>query len=92
MFNPEFYVDLVNAEFATQLSAPIDVVQLTSRHPRILVRIEEYLKQHPLKSGQFSHYRPARYFSENVKQLAGKIPAEAKLRFNEAFTALNKLI
>lgn len=92
MFNPEFYIDLVNAEFATQLSKPINVTQLTSQHPRILVRIEEYLKLHPLKSGKFSHYRPARYFSENIKQLAGNITIETKKRFSEAFTALNKLI
>ena len=92
MFKPEFYIDLVNAEFATQLSKPIEVTQLTSQHPRILVRIEEYLKQHPLKSGQFSHFRPARYFSENVTRSVGNIPAETKNYFSEAFTALNKLI
>lgn len=92
MFTPEFYIDLVNAEFAAQLPKSIDITQLTSKHPRILVRIEEYLKQHPLKSGQFSHFRPARYFSENATQLALSIPAETKKRFNEAFAALNKLI
>lgn len=92
MFTPEFYIDLVNTEFAAQLPKSIDITQLTSKHPRVLVRIEEYLKQHPLKSGQFSHFRPARYFSENASQLALSIPAETKNRFNEAFVALNKLI
>jgi len=92
MFNPDFYIDLVNEEFKKQLSTPIVLTQLASKHPRILVRIEEYLKLHPLKSGQFSHYRPARYFSENVKAISGNIPTETKKRFSEAFAALNKLI
>lgn len=92
MFTQDFYIYLVNAEFAAQLSTPIDTAQLASKYPRILVRIEEYLKLHPLKSGQFSHYRPARYFTENIKLLAGKISTETKQRFNDAFAALNKLI
>lgn len=92
MFNPEFYIDLVSAEFAKQLSTPIDIAQLTSRNPRILVRIEEYLKSNPMKSGQFSHYRPARYFSENIQKLAGNISQPTKERFSAAFAALNKLI
>jgi len=42
-----------------------------------------------MKSGSFSHYRPARYFAENSDKLAKKLPKEAKDRFAAAFAALN---
>lgn len=92
MFTPAFYVDLVNAEFSAQLATPLTVTALASKHPRILQRLEEYFDKHPLAQGKFSHYRPARYFSENLKKLAKKTPAEAKDRFEQAFRALNALI
>jgi hypothetical protein len=50
------------------------------------------LEEHPLKDGNFSHYRAARYFSENSKKLAKKLPKEAKDSFEAAFKALSALI
>jgi predicted ATP-dependent endonuclease of OLD family len=92
MFGAEFYVDLVNAEFEAQLAAPIDLKALKSKEPRILQWLEKYFEEHPLKDGNFSHYRPARYFSENSKKLAKKLPKEAKDSFEAAFQALNALL
>lgn len=92
MFGAAFYVDLVNAEFASQLAVPIDITKLTSRSPRIVVRIEQYLSEQPLKKGQFSYYRPARNFNENIKKLGRKLPPEAKQRFADAFDALNSIL
>lgn len=92
MFGAEFYVGLVNAEFAAQLGGEIDVKALKSKEPRILQRLEKYFAEHPMKEGVFSHYRPARYFSENSKKQASKLPKEAKDRFEAAFKKLNALI
>jgi predicted ATP-dependent endonuclease of OLD family len=92
MFGAEFYVELVNAEFASQLSMPIDTCKLNLKIPRILVSLEQYISENPLKSGQFHHYRPARYFNENTKELAKKIPDDVKKRFADAFDALNALL
>ena len=92
MFGTEIYVDLVNAEFEAQLAAPIDLKALKSKEPRVLQRLEKYFEEHPLKDGNFSHYRPARYFSENSKKLAKKLPKEAKDNFEAAFQALNALL
>jgi hypothetical protein len=92
MFGAEFYVELVNAEFASQLSTPIDTCKLNLKIPRILVSLEQYICDHPLKSGQFHHYRPARYFNENIKELTKKIPDDVKKRFADAFDALNALL
>jgi hypothetical protein len=92
MFGEAFYLTLVNAEYKSELQAPISVADLASGHPRVVRRIEEVIAKHPLKRGQFSHFRPARYFAERIGELETQIPAEAKDRFEAAFRALNGLL
>ncbi|CCE11941.1 conserved hypothetical protein [Bradyrhizobium sp. STM 3843] len=92
MFGADFYLGLINAEFAHQLRSEIEVKALKSKEPRILQRLEKYLVDNPLKEGAFSHYRPARYFNEHSRNLATKLPREAKDRFEAAFKALNALL
>jgi hypothetical protein len=65
MFDPQFYLDLVNAEYSKELQKPIALTDL-GKHPRILVNIENHLKANPLQTGSFNHYRPARYFVEHI--------------------------
>jgi predicted ATP-dependent endonuclease of OLD family len=90
MFDEAFYLRLVNEEFANALTAKVKTKDLTSRAPRILVRLEAFLSQNPLKAGQFSHYRPARYFAEKVTALS--VPTTTLDRFEAAFKALNGLL
>ncbi|MER9915406.1 MULTISPECIES: AAA family ATPase [unclassified Mesorhizobium] len=92
MFGADFFVDLVNSEFASQLNAPLDAKKLVSKHPRILRRLEDHFDKHPMKTGSFNHFRPARHFNENIKKLAKKVPKEAKDRFEAAFKKLNALL
>jgi predicted ATP-dependent endonuclease of OLD family len=92
MFERDFYVQLVNAEFAIQLKAPIDRATLNAKDPRILRVIEEWLEANPLKSGKFGHYRSARYFAENVTTLWPKVSDATKDRFEAAFKRLNSLL
>jgi hypothetical protein len=91
MFDRQFYLDLVNAEYTAELQQPIALADL-GQHPRILVNIEEHLKVHPLKAGGFNHYRPARYFAENIATLGPKLDAATLDRFEAAFKALNGLL
>ena len=92
LFDRTFYVDIVNREYAAQLAEPIDSEKLNSKEPRTLRAIETHLRANPLKSGTFGHYRPARYFSENVSTLWRGVSDEVKNRFEEIFIALNKLL
>lgn len=93
MFDEDFYLSLVNAEFKNQLSKSISKSALTSKSPRIVRRIEEFLSSNAMKGdGQFSHYRPARFFSENVGDLASKISSDCLDRFEAAFKRLNSLL
>lgn len=92
MFERDFYLDLVNSEFAGQLKSKIALGKLNANEPRTLRAIEGWLAENPLKSGSFGHYRPARYFTENLVSLWPKVSAETKDRFEAAFKHLNTLL
>ncbi|HEX3571043.1 MAG TPA: AAA family ATPase [Acidobacteriaceae bacterium] len=92
MFDRDFYVALVNAEFAKELKRPIDPAKLNAKDPRTLRVIGAYLDSNPLKSGSFGHYRPARYFSENAGTLWARVSDATKDRFEAAFKQLNALL
>ncbi|WP_217272242.1 hypothetical protein [Sphingopyxis sp. BSNA05] len=92
MFEVSFYIGLVNAEFSDQLSTKITKAKLNQKLPRILKAIEEFLKDEPLSFGKFGHFRPARYFNENLGKLESKLSDDTKNRFEEAFKRLNSLI
>ena len=87
MFDADFYLGLVSEEFSCELK-PGD---LKSRHPRMVVRLEEYFATNPLpKGGKFNHYRPARLLVEKAATAA--IPHGTLDRFEAAFKALNALL
>lgn len=93
MFEIDFYLKLVNAEYKNSLTQQIKVSDLKSNLPRITQMFEEYFEKNSMKdSTSFNHYRPARYFSENIDKLEKEISDETLNRFEKAFVTLNKLI
>jgi hypothetical protein len=93
MFDPDFYLSLVNTEFKSSLSKPITAADLKSKKPRILDKLEDHFKANPMKTGAtFSHYRPARYLSENTAKLKDQVSDETLERFEKAFKELNGLL
>jgi predicted ATP-dependent endonuclease of OLD family len=93
MFTPSLYISFINAEYSAQMNSAIDESQLNNRLPRIVLRLEEYFKNNPLKDGlTFNHYRPARYFAERIRDIKQSIPDIVLKRFEDAFKALNSLL
>lgn len=93
MFDNGFYVKLVNSEYKDALAKNITVGDLPKGGDRILPRIEKWLDDQPLKgNATFSHYRPARYFAENMGSLESKISDATLDRFEDAFKAINALL
>jgi hypothetical protein len=93
MFDLEFYLKLVNAEYAMGLQRPIEVNDLALRGHRTLPAIERHLQSHPLRNGEtFNHYRPARYFLENAAVLMAELSEPTLSRFEAASKALNALL
>jgi hypothetical protein len=92
MFSAGLYLKLVNGEFAKDLGNPIAEADLPAG-ARILVRVEQFLGAKPLGgSAKFSHYRPARYFTENSAALRGDLDVATLDRFEAAFKTLNALL
>jgi predicted ATP-dependent endonuclease of OLD family len=91
MFEPDFYLKLVNSEYGTAIAKPLKLAGLPAGGVRILPRIEAALSAGSGNS-QFNHYRPARYFAENISKLTGDLSDATLDRFEKAFIALNKLI
>lgn len=91
MFDPTFYLGLVNGEYKNALQKPLAVSDLPKRE-RILSAIEAHLQKNPLTAGRFNHYRPARYFAENIGKLGAAISADTLDRFEQTFKRLNAIL
>jgi len=92
VFERAFYVDLVNSEFKKEMKTPLDVAKLNAKEPRTLRAIEAYLAGNSFRSGTFGHYRPARYFSENIAAVWPKVSDATKDQFEAMFKQLNALL
>jgi len=91
MFEPDFYLELVNGAYVNELQKPLHLADLTKQHPRIIIRIEEYLRQNPLKTGSFDHLRRAWYFATYAMTFGAELN-QAIDRFDKAFRTLNALL
>jgi predicted ATP-dependent endonuclease of OLD family len=89
LFEVDFYLRIVNGEYGTTISES----DLSSSNPRVTVRLEEYFSKNPLPgNNRFNHYRPARYFAENITALQKFITDTQIERFTNLCTALNSLL
>jgi hypothetical protein len=92
MFDPQFYIDLVNDAYKDDVQAPLVLANLPP-HTRVIVRIEEHLKASPMKSGVvFNHFRPASHFARHIDVWGPKLDKATLDRFEEAFKTLNALL
>lgn len=85
-------MSIVNAEYQKEIASPIEARNFKTKEPRILARLESMQKQTAVFPNGFSHYRPARYFQENLTALSGKIDNSTRDRFEKAFKELNELL
>lgn len=89
MFDPDFYLQLVNQEFGISLK----IEDLPNYSPRIIRRLEEHFNNNPLPNNvKFNHYRPARHFSINLNLLEEDLTDSQLDRFQKVFDTLNKLL
>lgn len=89
MFDPEFYLGLVNNEYGVS----VGVGDLPKGAPRIVVQLQAYFEENPLPKGaKYNHYRPARYFAENIGSLERDLTDSVLDRFRKAFETLNALL
>ncbi len=92
ILDPVFYLKLVNASYAGELSEPITMKAITDSEPRIAKRLEVYFEAQGLGNGKFEAYRPAAYLLENHAELRGEIDEATIERAASMFERVNALL
>ncbi len=93
LFDPTFYLRVVNAEYGTVLRRNITVSDLDPTLPRMRLKLEQYFEKNPLQRNTgFSPYQPARYLAENIGAVKGLLTKETYDRFERIFKAFNALL
>ena len=90
MFDPAFFLGLINSEDQGELPAQIDTTDQDGSETRILDHVNAHITGHGLAT--FDRYRPARYLAENATELTAKISQLTLARFDKAFRTLNQLL
>ena len=88
LFEPGFYLQLVNAAFAQRLPKKLTVTELGTGDPRITKRVQAHFDQNNL--GHFSHLRPATHLLREQATLLDKISEKTLDRAASLFERINK--
>lgn len=89
LFDPGFYLQLVNGAYAKQLGRKLTLKDLPAG-PRITKRIELYFAQNGL--GRLSHYKPSAYFQREEATLLSRLSEGTIERAVELFRRINKTL
>lgn len=83
LFEPEFYLELVNRAYADELTAPITIEDLPPGPDRIVRRVGAVFAQRGIDRGRLNHYRPAAALQRYQHELLPKL-TEATLDRHQA--------
>lgn len=93
IFDPNFYLDLVNRAYAKDLGGTlITTADLNTKDPRIVRQIENHFSGKGIAGGKFSHLKPA---TTLLREQAALIPALGQATLTRAenlFIRLNSLL
>jgi hypothetical protein len=93
LFEPELYVDLVNAEYAEGLRRPIVLADLGDGSLKMKDRIAAWFAARPMANGAtFSRERVALHFLKSITPLGPRACGQSLGRFAALFEALNSLL
>jgi hypothetical protein len=84
MFDPVFYLELVNGEYRNELIKRIFQGDLP-QNPRIIGRLELYFQRTPLKNN-------LKFNREHASELTPKMSTKSQERFQTVFNALNRIL
>ncbi|MER6274572.1 AAA family ATPase [Streptomyces sp900105755] len=91
LFDRDFYLELVNRAYASELTKPITASELNAKDPRVVRQIEAVFKKRKITT-RFNHYRPAAVLLREQAALAPRIDAATITRADQLFTRLNSLL
>ena len=92
IFEPAFYLKLVNESYGTELLEPVSMKAISGKDPRIVKRLEAYFESAGIAGGHFDSYRPAAWLLENHARLREEISDDAIERAVSMFQRVNSLL
>lgn len=92
LFEPDFYLGLVNLAYKPDLAKPLKAGDLKSQAPRITARVEQHFRDNHIGSGKLNHYRPAERLLRDQTELVAKIGKETLERAETLFKRVNGLL
>ena len=92
LFDPSFYLKLVNESYAAELPAGLTMKAISDSNPRIVPRIAAYFESAGIAGGVFDPYRPAAYLLEHHAELRDAIDEATVERAASLFERINVLL
>ena len=92
LFDPDFYLGLVNASYRVELPADLTLKSITDSNPRIVERISAYFEAEGIAGGRFDTFRPAAYLLEHHAQLSNGLDDATVQRATSLFERVNSLL
>ncbi|MGX9884735.1 AAA family ATPase [Streptomyces sp. NPDC002276] len=91
LFDRDFYIELVNRAYASELTKPISASELNAKDPRVVRQIEAVFKKRKIAT-RFNHYKPAAVLLGEQVSLVPQISNTTIARADQLFTRLNSLL
>ena len=92
LFDPDFYLRLVNSAYADELPADLTLKSISDSNPRIVERITALFKEQGIAGGDFDRNPPAAYLLGSHAQLRGGIDTATVERAAALFDRVNALL
>jgi len=92
LFEPSFYLKLVNMAYANDLEKPITMKTISDSNPRIAERVSAYFSAAGIAGGEFDRYRPASYLLENFVEYRDEITDDTVDKFGSLIQRINGLL
>ena len=92
LFEPTFYLKLVNEAYANELREPVTMKSITDANPRIVQRLDAYFRRQRIAGGRFDPYRPAALLLQEHSRLRGMISDPTIERAASLFERINSLL
>lgn len=92
LFEPTFYLKLVNEAYAHELREPVTMKSITDSNPRIVQRLDAYFRRQRIAGGRFDPYRPAALLLQEHSRLRGMISDPTIERAASLFERINSLL
>ena len=92
LLDPDFYLDLVNDAYASELPAGLTRKSISGSNPRIVERTAAYFREQGIDGGDFDRNRPAAYLLGQHAQLRDGIDEATVQRAAALFDRVNALL